>query len=129
MTTLTKTTVGLNLERNGKSGANTPIVSYFAVGSGTSSPTAGQTTLDSEQFRKAVTSYTNGTNGEILIDVYLSPSDAVGVNIQEVAVFGGGSAGPAANSGVMLGRALYTPSTNPKTNLISIQLHLDLTYS
>lgn len=127
MPTLTKTTVGLNFFRNGNRGASSPIISYFAVGSGTSSPTAAQTTLDSEQFRKAVTSYTNGTTGELLVDVYLSPTDAVGVNIQEVAVFGGGS--PTANSGTMLGRALYTPSTNPKTNTVSIQLHLDLTYS
>lgn len=129
MTALTTTDVGVNLLRDGNSGANNPLVRYFAVGSGTSTPTTSQTALDDEQFRKAVTSYTNGGAGELVIDVYLSPSDAVGVDIQEVAVFGGSSASPTPNSGVMLGRALYTPSTNPKTNTVSIQLSLDMQYS
>ena len=124
--TLTVTNDGHNLLRNGLTGADSPKIKYFAVGTGTNAPTTSDHTLQSEVFRKAVTSFTNGTNtGETLINVYVAPNDAVNVNIQEVAVFGGNSATSAANSGVMLGRALW--SHNPKTNMESVQLQLDMT--
>lgn len=123
---LTFTNDGHNLFRNGATGADNPKIKYFAMGTGTNAPTVNDHTLQAEVFRKAVTSFTNGSNvGEALINVYVAPGDAVGVNIQEVAVFGGNTATSAANSGVMLGRALW--SHNPKTNMESLQLQLDIT--
>ena len=123
---LTLTNDGHNLLRNGLMGTDNPKMKYFALGTGTTAPTVNDHTLQAEVFRKAVTSFTNGSNtGEALINVYVAPGDAVGANIQEVAVFGGNSATSTANSGVMLGRALW--SHNPKTNMESLQLQLDIT--
>lgn len=124
--TLTLTDAGRNLRRDALKGTDSCKVLYWAVGSGTSTPTSAQTKLDNETFRKAISSTSNGVAvGEALINAYIAPSDAVGANIQEVGVFGGNSAKSTANSGVMLGRALW--AHNPKTNLESITLQLDIT--
>lgn len=123
---LTRTTVGDNLLRDGLTGADNPRITYFAIGSGTSTPTSAQTKLDNETFRKAVTSFTNGgSTGQALINCFLSDSDAVGLDVEEIAVFGGTSATTTANTGKMLGRAKW--AHNPKTAIESIQLQLDIT--
>ncbi len=126
MAAITITNDGLNLLRNGMEGADNPLITYVALGTSNTTPTANDHTLGSEVFRKAVTSYANGASpGEILISMYLSPNDAVGDNIQEVGFFGGSSATSAANTGVLLARGLY--SHNPKTNTESITFQLDFT--
>lgn len=126
LVTLTLTDASHNLLRDALKGVDSAKVLYFALGSGTSTPISSQTKLDNEVFRKAITSYSNGASvGESLISAYIAPSDAVGANIQEVAAFGGNSAKSTANSGIMLGRALW--AHNPKTNLESITLTLDMT--
>lgn len=125
--TLTMTNSGHNLERDGATGTDNPKPKYFALGTGTSTPSAGQTRLDSEQFRKAISSFSNGASvGQALINCNISPSDAVGLDIEEVAVYGGNSATLAANSGKMIGRARWTKSD--KSNQESIVLQLDLTF-
>jgi hypothetical protein len=122
---LTLTDSGRNLRRDALKGTDSCKVLYWAIGSGSTAPTTSDTKLQSETLRKAVSSVSNGASvGECLISAYLSPSDAVGANIQEVGVFAGNSAKSTANSGVMLGRALW--AHNPKTNLESITLQLDL---
>ncbi len=126
MPTMTKTTLYLNLLRDAAKGAASPVITYIALGTGTSTPTEAQTSLDAEVFRKKVSSYTNGGNGEVFITGYIGPNDAVGVNIQEVAVYGG-NATSALNSGTMLGRALYAYGS--KTALASINVQLDETFS
>src|SRR2546430_12335794 len=124
--TLTLTTNGHNLLRDALKGTDSAKVLYFALGSGTSTPTSAQTKLDAESFRKAISSTSNGAGtGEALINAYVAPNDAVGANIQEVGVFAGNSANSKANTGVMMGRALW--AHNPKTNLESITLQLDMT--
>lgn len=124
--TLTLTTVGHNLLRDALKGVDNAKILYFALGSGTSTPTASQTKLDTETFRKAISSYASGAStGEALINAYIAPTDAVGANIQEVAVFAGNSAKSTANSGIMVGRALW--SHNPKLGTESITLQLDIT--
>src|SRR5689334_8440728 len=123
MTTIQKTNSWLNLQRDGQSGADNPKITYVALGTSNAALDPNSTKLGNEVFRKAVTSYTNGATGEVLINMYLSPTDAVGSNIQEVGFFGGASATSAANTGVLIGRALYVH--NPKTNLESIQFQLD----
>lgn len=123
---LTLTNTGHNFLRDLVTGADSASSMYFAIGNGTSTPTATQTTLDNEQFRKKVTSFTNGASiGEALINCFLSDSDAVGLDIEEAAVFSGVSATSASNTGKMLGRAKW--SHNPKTAQESIQLTLDIT--
>jgi hypothetical protein len=124
---MTVTTVGKNLVRDGTKGTTSTKLLYFAVGTDNTAPAAGNTKLGTEVFRKAVSSYTNGAStGEILVNCYLAPGDAVGVSIAEVGVFGGNAASSAANSGVLLARGLYS---HTKTNIESITLQLDLTFA
>src|SRR6266566_729020 len=119
MSAITITNDGLNLIRDGLSGANKSLITYVALGTSSTSPTAGDHRLGNEVFRKKVTSYSNGgSTGEVLINMYLAPGDGVGTNIQEVGFFGGTSATGTTNSGVLLGRGLY--AHNPKTNIESI---------
>jgi hypothetical protein len=122
--TLTKTDAGRNLFRDAAKGSGTIIIKYFAVGTGSSTPSSGQTMLDAEAFRKTVTSYTNGATGELIINVYIAPSEAVGVNIAEVAVFAGTNATATANTGVMLGRGSYSKPGKLNTESIVLQLSL-----
>lgn len=123
---LTITDSGHNFFRDCSTGVDTWKNIYFALGNGTSMPIHTQTTLDNEQFRKIVTSIANGVSvGESLFNCFVSDSEAVGLNIEEVAVFAGLSASSSSNSGKMIGRALW--SHNPKTAQESLQIQLDLT--
>ncbi len=126
MPTLTKTTVGLNLLRDSNSGAANDTITYVSLGTGTTAPSAGDVKLVAEVFRKKVTSYANGTTGEILVSMYLAPGDANGFDIEEVG-FWGGNASSTPNSGVLIGRGLW--SHNPKVSTESIQFQLDWIYS
>jgi hypothetical protein len=121
---ITITNAGLNLIRDGMKGADNSLISYVALGTGNTSPTTSDTSLQTEVFRKAVTSYVNGSTGEITIILYIAPNDAIGVVIAEIGFFGGNSASSAANSGVLLARGLYS---HTKTNLESIQAQIDFT--
>ena len=127
MSTIQITNAGSNLYRDSSSGASVPKITYVALGTSTTSPTAADTKLGAEVFRKAVTSYTNGTTGEILINMYLAPLDSVGTDIEEVGFFGGTSPTGTANTGVLLARGLWHHS--PKTNLESITFSLDFTFT
>ncbi|SRR6266571_9050753 len=124
MSAITITNSGLNLLRDGVSGANTPKITYVALGTSSTAPAATDTQLGAESFRKAVTSYTNGAStGEVLINMYLGPGDDVGDSIAEVGFFGGNATGTA-NSGVLLAHGLYS---HTKLGTESIQFQLDLT--
>lgn len=123
--TYTLTTAGHNLFRDGAQGAVNPKITYAALGTSSTAPTANDTRLGAEIFRKKVTSYTNtGATGETIISLYLAPGEVVGVNLAEVGFFGGNSATNTANSGVLFARGLYS---HIKTNLESITFPLDLT--
>src|SRR5215470_2092818 len=98
---LTKTDAGSNNDRDAARGAAIPTIKHVGLGTGNSSPSSGQTKLDAEVFRKPVTSFTNGATGELFVNVYIAPNDAVGVDIAEVAVFAGASSTGTANTGVM----------------------------
>ncbi len=125
MAAITITNTGLNLMRDGLSGANKSLITYVALGTSSTSPTVSDTRLGAEVYRKKVTSYTNGSSaGEILINMYLAPGDSVGTAIAEIGFFGGNSATNTANSGVLLARGLYS---HTKTALESIQVQVDLT--
>lgn len=125
MATAIITNAGLNLLRDALSGANTPVVTYVALGTGSTAPSASDTQLASESYRKRVTSFTNGGSpGEILINMYLGPGDDIGDNIAEVGFFGSPTATAAANTGVLLARGLYSHPSKLGTE--SIQFQLDL---
>jgi hypothetical protein len=126
MPAIQKTDAGLNLLRDGESGAQNPKVTYVAIGSGSATPLTTDTTLQNETFRKTITSYTVGTTGDITVNATLGNSDAVGANIQEVGFFGG-NATSTRNSGVLVGRGLF--AHNPKLASESIPFSLDITFS
>ncbi len=126
MTAIQVTDAGVGLLRDGAKGATNPQLLYVAVGTSNTTPTAADTKLGNEVFRKKTTSYTNGASpGEVIAALYLTPTDAVGVDIEEVGVFGGSTATSHANTGVLLARGLY--SHNPKTAVESLTLQVDLT--
>lgn len=121
---LTVTNSGHNFLRDCATGGDSWTNIYFAVGSGTSSTLPGRTLLDNELWRKIVTNITNGANiGEVLFNCFMSDSDAVGVNIQEIAIYAGITASSSSNTGKMIGRALW--AHNPKTSGESMQFQLD----
>lgn len=124
--TMQKTMVGRDLFRDSTKGAITPVISYFALGTGTTAPVAGDVSLQHEVFRKAITAYSNGADGVVIVNVYVSPIDAVGYNIEEIAIYGGKSASTTANSGTMIARGLFPHGT--KTATESFQLQLTLTF-
>lgn len=91
---------------------------YMAVGSGTTAPAVTDTTLQTETFRKALTSYTTPAIGQVRTVWYIAPAEAVGV-IAELGWFAGPLAGAGANSGTLISRLLYS---RVKTALESIQV-------
>lgn len=122
MAAITVTSAAKNLIRTGSW-----LPTYVAVGTSSTAPTTADTQLGAESFRKAVTTYTNGATGEVLISMYMAPSDDVGDNIQEVGFFGGASASSLPNSGVLIAHGLYSHAS--KANTESIQFTLDMTIS
>lgn len=124
---MTKTTGWLNSTRDGMSGADNPKITYIAIGSGTNAPSSSDTQLQAETFRKAVTTYTSGGTGELLVSLFLGPSDAVGYDIEEVGAFAGNAATTTPNSGVLIARGLWSHPS--KSGSESITLTLDLSVS
>ena len=122
------TNAGVNLMRNGNSGAANPLIKYVALGTSSTTPTANDTTLGAEAFRKQVVSYTNGSTGEILVTGYFSSTDAVGINVAEIGIFGGNTASSAANSGILVAHGLYALG-HAKTGLEAVQAVLNLSYT
>lgn len=128
-TTMTTTNTYANLVQAAQlaQAANTPgatpvdIAPYWvAIGTGTTAPAATDTGLVAEVFRKAVTSVAAGASpGELIITMYLGPTDSVGTVIGEVGVFAGATASATAGSGVLMGRALYS---HTHTNAESISI-------
>ena len=125
MATATITNAGLNLLRDARRGLVTDIsIKYVAVGTGSTAPAATDTQLQTEVFRKALTSSSNGAAaGEATYTLYLSPQDVVGTAIAEVGWFAGSGATGTANSGVLVARALYAQT---KTSSESVNVAFDL---
>lgn len=128
MTAITITDAGRRLYRDSTQNQNKSFITYVALGTSSTTPTIADTLLGAEVFRKKVTSYTNGASpGEVLVNMYLSPNDGNGYDIEEVGFFGGTSAGPGANTGILVAHGLFTH--NPKVITESIQFQLDLIFS
>jgi hypothetical protein len=125
MAAITITNAGHNFFRDSLAGVVNAKIRYFAVGSSSTAPTVNDTILGAETFRKAVTSYTIGATGEILVNVYVAPGDIVGADVEEIGIIAGSSATGAANTGVLIAHGLYAHPG--KTALESIQLQLDIT--
>jgi len=128
MTAITITDAGRRLYRDSTRGANTPLIKYVAVGTGTTAPSTSDTQLVNEVYRKAVTSYVNGAApGEVIVSMFLGAGDANGQDIEEIGFYGGSAATGIGNSGVLVAHGLY--SVNPKTINQNVQIQLDLNFS
>lgn len=122
----------VTLSANASAGATTISVTSFTanfsypIGAGlVNTPAATDTQLQSEFFRKAITSVGNGAStGEALVNLYLAPGDA-NSQIFEVGWFAGSSASASANTGVLVARGVYAHN---HLGTESIQFTLDATF-
>lgn len=124
---MTKTDGWRNVIADGQAGFDNPKITYVAIGSGTNTPSTSDTQLQSETFRKAVTTYTRGGTGELLVSLFLGPSDAIGYDIEEIGAFAGSATTGTPNSGRLVARGLWSHPS--KSGSESITLALDLSTS
>lgn len=100
--------------------------SYPATTTGlATTPAAGDTLLNAEAFRNALTAGNTGlAAGETLSSMYISPAQGAGSTYVEIGWFGGATADSGANDGVLVARALlyyaHTSSDSMMTQLDSI---------
>lgn len=90
-------------------------------------PASTDTTLQNEQTRASsnFVSVAGAAHGETITSVTYQPTQANGFVIAEVAWFTGTTASSSANTGTLLGRAVYSLGTGAKTTLQSIVLQFD----
>jgi len=81
---------------------NTLTISHFAVGTGTTAPTANDTALVTEVFRDVVTKRTPDA-GKLTIQYYLPSTAANGYSLAEAGLFN------ASSGGTMIARVTYQP--------------------
>ena len=79
-------------------------LSYCALGTGTTAPVAGNTTLQTETSRKIIT-YRGRTGASLDIRTFFIASEC-SANLKETGLFGSSTATAAANSGVLFCRAI-----------------------
>lgn len=89
---------------------------YVAFGTNNTAVVNTQHTLVAEGFRKAVTQYTQGSNGVVNSTVYVAPNEC-NISIQEIGWFAGPLAISATNSGIMIARVLWAHSKTNAENL------------
>lgn len=99
-TTAFHTVIANNMTSN--SPTNTMLVDYIAVGTGTTAPAIGNTTLETETARKLQTSRTNSA-GVAAVATAFSAGDVPTSTLKEVGLFAGGTA--TADTGVLVSRA------------------------
>ena len=112
--------VGKNMFRDALKGAVTDLqIKRLGIGGTNTAPAVGQTTLFSEFFRKAITSRADGATGVLVSTTYIAPYEANTPKIEELAWFAGVDATDTTDSGIMIGRVLYS---RQKTELESLQI-------
>lgn len=118
----TITTVGLNHLRDAfeEQSFDTGI-RYMAWGSDNTAPAAGNTTLGTEDGRKAVTSFSDTGTGAKKTTTYLAPGEA-NQTLEELGWFASSTATASADSGIMLARVLYPGGAHTKDSGESIQV-------
>lgn len=81
---------------------NTLTISHFAVGTGTTTPTANDTALQAEVFRDVVTKRTPDAS-KLTIQYYLPSTAANGYSLTEAGLFN------ASSGGTLITRVTYQP--------------------
>lgn len=84
-------------------------ISYMAFGTDNTTPTASDTTLGSESGRfQPTTAFSRTAVGKTEGSFFLTSTDLVGVDIEEIGVFCGSGATASANTGTLLSRILWS---------------------
>lgn len=90
-----------------------PKILYLAWGTGTTAEAAGDTALENEAGRKAVSAYKVGASaGESIVETFLDTGEANGVDITEWGFFSGSGASLAAGSGRLISRKVFGTPEN-----------------
>lgn len=97
-------------------------IKYFAFGTGSTAPTVDDTQLESEVYRKQITQI-SVESGVVTSVVSLGASECNYI-VREIGVFCGSSATAAANSGLLISRALVFVDKN--TNLVLNVIRRDI---
>ena len=98
-------TTGLGLAGDMLIDVVTTGLTYHAIGTGTDAPAAGDTTLQTESVRNALSSRSRSGNTLTLSTFYLG--SVANIHLREVGIFGGASASATPDSGTLFSRALY----------------------
>ena len=122
MTTAGKEAIARRL-KNEALKSNECIVTYVAVGTGAGAPAAGDTTLDTELARKAVTSTSRSSN-IVTIRSFFTTSEANGT-LTEMGLFGE-DASAAADSGTLFNHATIAET---KTGAETLTVEVAITIS
>jgi len=97
-------------------------INFSAIGSGTNAPANGDTTLQTETFRKAIASQTN-LNNVAFATAFYTASEAVGTH-KEAGLFLGATATP--DSGTLFSRVSIT-ITKANTETLTIDYTITIT--
>jgi len=117
----------LNMMRDALKGTVTDLkLHYMAWGSDDTAPAAGDTKLIAEFGRKLVTLQEAGATGILVTTTYVAPYEGNEETIEELGWFAGPLASAVVDTGVLVGRVLYSRA---KTELESLQVERTDTFS
>lgn len=110
----------LNMMRDALRGTVTDLkLKYVGWGNDSTPPAAGDTKLLDEFGRKQVTFQKDGATGVLVTTTHVAPYEGNDKKIEELAWFAGVDATATKDSGILVGRVLYS---RQKTELESLQI-------
>ena len=117
----------LNMMRDALKGTVTDLkLKYMGWGNDSTPPAAGDTKLLDEFGRKLVTLQEDGAVGILVTTTYVAPYEGNELKIEELAWFAGVNATGTKDSGILVGRVLYS---RQKTELESLQVERTDTFT
>lgn len=120
------TSVGLSLAPSVLVGDDTPILAFHAIGTNSTAPSLGDTILNTEVARKAISSSALIANGpQLFASVFYLASEST-FNILEEGLFGGATATSTANTGKLFSRYLQTYDNS--SGNVDLTFDYDLTF-
>jgi len=102
-----------------KASGRPPVMSHIAVGTGTTAPASGDTTLESELTRKQITYWHSAGTKEFAVEATFDQGEATGA-LTEAGVFNDGV------SGIMLDRVVYAVINKGVNDILTVRFTFDL---